>query len=96
MKQANAMMETIAATGGQPMQQAGQIQQPGADNPNSELNQIIQQVSQLKTALHNFVEQEGFPDARVITASGVLEAHLNSYYRMMVDKENMKPGLETF
>lgn len=61
----------------------------------SQFTQIIQQVADLKQSLHSFVDQEDFPDARVISASGVLEGHLNHYYQLAVEKENQKPGLET-
>lgn len=62
---------------------------------NSQFSQIIQQVADLKQSLHNFIDQEDFPDARMIAASGTLEGHLNHYYQLAVEKENQKPGLET-
>ncbi|MDF2500927.1 MAG: hypothetical protein K0Q77_1641 [Anaerosporomusa subterranea] len=63
---------------------------------NSQFSQIIQQVDELKQSLHNFIDQEDFPDARMIAASGRLEGQLNQYYQLAVEKENQKPGLETF
>ena len=68
----------------------------GTDTQNSQFTQIIQQVAQLKDALHNFIEQEDFPDATVISASSVLEEHLSHYHQLAAQKENMKPGLHTF
>jgi hypothetical protein len=61
----------------------------------SQFSQIIQQVAELKQSLHKFIDQEDFPDARVIAASGTLEGHLNHYHQLAVEKENQKPGLET-
>ena len=67
----------------------------GSQAQGSQFTQIIQQVAELKQSLHSFVDQEDFPDANVISASGVLEGHLNHYYQLAVQKENQKPGLET-
>lgn len=66
---------------------------PGQD---TQLTQIIQQVAELKTALHNFIDQEEYADAAMVSASGVLEGHLNHYYQMALEKSNQKPGLKTF
>ena len=63
---------------------------------NSQFNRIIQQVTELRKSLNEFIDQEDFPDAALMSASGVLEHHLEHYHKLAVQKENQKPGLETF
>ena len=82
-------------------QETGKVQGRGANkgvgqDQNTQLTQIIQQVAELKDSLHNFIDQEEYDDAAMISASGMLEGHLNHYYQMALRKEQQKPGLKTF
>lgn len=99
MNQMNNQMtnQTQAMASQTSMPQSATAQQAASgQGQNTQFSQIIQQVAELKESLHNFVDQENFPDARLIAASGTLEGHLNHYYQLAVEKENQKPGLETF
>lgn len=68
----------------------------GMQGQNAQLTQIIQQVAELKASLHSFIDREEYDDAAMISASGVLEGHLNHYHQMALEKENQKPGLKSF
>jgi hypothetical protein len=91
-----AVMPQTAQAAQAPQASATQGQKNTPQLQNSQFNQIIQQVAELKQSLHNFIDQEDFPDARVIAASGMLEGELSRYHQLAVEKENQKPGLETF
>ncbi|MDU4959515.1 MAG: hypothetical protein E6X17_02440 [Sporomusaceae bacterium] len=86
-----ALTQTAQPAAGQGAGQAA-AQAPAAAN---QFSQIIEQVTNLKQSLHDFVDQEDFPDAAIIAASGVLEHHLDHYQQLALQKENQKPGMET-
>ena len=91
----NQMTNQTQAMPNQTGMQANTAPQAAAQGKNTQFSQLIQQVDELRQSLHNFIDQEDFPDARLMAASGTLEGHLSHYYQLAVEKENQKPGLES-